>query len=159
METLKRIKVIETNSVHDAFQIGYQDYPNQMKIESLNYLVLLDKRQKLNQSEGYWLIDIQKPIYKIYDKRNITISDLGVNYDNVLIDMCTPFDRNNQQIFVGDQIYVAVKNEVRLVTVTKIAKQPYLSGYGIYNRKLTVFDKNNNQTITINNPFATIKIV
>jgi hypothetical protein len=47
---------------------------------------------------------------------------------------------------------------VRRVTVIKIAKKPFMASYGIVNRKLTVRDEAEDQTLTINDPRATVKV-
>jgi hypothetical protein len=72
--------------------------------------------------------------------------------------LCVPFDRYGNEIKEGDMIMIASKNEVRRVEVIKIAKKPYMASYGIMNRKLTVRDDVEDQTLTINDPRATVKV-
>lgn len=78
-------------------------------------------------------------------------------YGNVQ-DLVIPFDKYNQEIFVGDELYVASKNAVRRVTVTKIAPKATFSSYGILIRKLTVKDLDDGQTLVINESRDTVKI-
>lgn len=153
---LRRFKILKgqfANQVVDGIDIGYQDYPEQFAKESFTYQQHQKRYETHNQA--IWLNEPQVRVERT-DPRNVKITPEGVNYSNDFIDLCTPFDRYSKEIFVGDELYVAVKNEVRKATVTKIAEKPFQASYGIMWRKLTVKD-DNGYTITINDYRTTIK--
>jgi hypothetical protein len=135
------------DGIFEGQEIGAQDYPDQAEIEG----------SAKGTMYGVWLnepkIKVNRTTYL-----DVTITDEGVNYSYDYIDLCVPFDRYGNEIKVGDTIMVASKNEVRRVEVVAIAKKPYMAGYGIMNRKLTVRDEAEEQTLTINDPRATVKI-
>jgi len=146
-------------------QIGYQDYPGQFQSESFTS----DQISKMSHDkftsgmrDGIWLYEqsqaIYLPVVRSTQRTKVEITDEGVNYDDVYMDLCVPFDRYGNEIKVGDTIMIASKNEVRRVKVSAIAKKPYMASYGIMNRKLTVRDDIEEQTLTINDPRATVKI-
>ena len=165
---LHRYKVLTgpmTGMVTDGQQIGVQDYPEQFIVEKLTYeqiRAVQDDKYHRGMTEGIWLNEAQQPLYRNIPKLgsglNITITEEGVNYDNTYMDLCVPFDRYNNEISVGDTLMIASKNEVRRVVVVAIAKKPYQASYGIMNRKLTVRDEAEDQTLTINDPRATVKV-
>lgn len=105
---------------------------------------------------GIWIADLNQ---KLAEKTRIDrsdITDLGIEH-GAFTDLVTVFDRNNREIHVGDDLFVAVTNEVRPARVTKIASRPvYVSSTG-YARKLTVVD-DEGKTLTINNSRATVKV-
>jgi len=152
--------------VTNGRQIGEQDYPEQFLIEKMTHEQIMAKRDEhynRNGCSGIWLNEPEKAIYlpkPVQGVRvpKIEITDEGVNYDDVYMDLCVPFDRYGNEIKEGDMIMIASKNEVRRVEVIKIAKKPYMASYGIMNRKLTVRDDEENQTLTINDPRATVKV-
>ena len=152
--------------VTDGVQIGVQDYPEQFIKEGWNTDTILAFSKKQHENglyEGIWLNEPQKPLHRptpIQGVRppKIEITDEGVNYDDTYMDLCVPFDRYNNEIREGDTIMIASKNEVRRVEVIKIAKKPFMASYGIMNRKLTVRDHEAEQTLTINDPRATVKV-
>ncbi len=151
--------------VSDGQQIGVQDYPEQFVIEQMTYEQITAKQRDMydrGEIEGIWLDEASRPMYrpipKLGSQPKIEITDEGVNYDDVYMDLCVPFDRYNNEINVGDTLMIASKNEVRRVTVIKIAKKPFMASYGIMNRKLTVRDEAEDQTLTINDPRATVKV-
>lgn len=151
----KRFRVLVgfiAHQVYDGFEIGIQRYPDQFKLENLTY----EQIMKMHQTDhsGIWLSELNTKIEHT-DPRNVTITDEGVNYSNNYIDLCVPFDRNGTEISVGDYLYAAVRNEVRKVKVTKIAKKPF-HATGAMVRKLTVVDEEQ-QTLTINYPYSTVK--
>lgn len=153
---LKRFKVLVgslVNEIHEGIEIGYQRYPEQFMIEDFNHEQYM--KQHETEREGIWLLEPQIKIENT-DPRNVTITEEGVNYSNNYMDLCVPFDRYGTEISVGDCLYAAVKNEVRKVKVTKIAKKPFYGNYGMMRRKLTVVD-DDNQTLTINDHYTTIK--
>lgn len=152
---LHRYKILVgqyAGEIHDGVQIGYQDYPGQFQEPGFD-----NERIKTmySQGEGIWLNDLKIVIRKS-QRPNIVIG-ATVNYDDVYEDLVIPFDRNNEEIFVGDYVYAAVKNEVRLVKVVKLAQKVYQASYGIMLRKMTVIDEDQGQTLTINDSRATIK--
>lgn len=152
--------------VSDGQQIGTQDYPDQFVIEQMTHEQITAKQRDMydrGEIEGVWLDEVSRPMYRprpIQGVRppKIDITDEGVNYDDVYMDLCVPFDRYNNEINVGDTLMIASRNEVRRVTVIKIAKTPFMASYGIMNRKLTVRDEAEDQTLTINDPRATVKV-
>ena len=140
--------------VVEGFQIGYTAYPDQVAIEKLSHVQVMDLYQ--TNKEGFWIpgdnvkIDFENRI----DSRSITTV---VNYGNVE-DLVITFDKYNQEIFVGDELYAASKNAVRRVKVTKIADKPVWTSNGIQ-RKLTVKDVDDGQTLVINESRDTVKVV
>jgi len=72
------------------------------------------------------------------------------------VDLVVPFDRFNQEIFIGDTLHAASKAAVIRVKVTGIGKSHWDSGH---KRKLRVQDIDSGATLTINNPAHCIKIV
>lgn len=144
--------------IHDGVQIGYQDYPGQFQEPGFDH----DRIKTMySQGEGIWLNDLKIAIRRPGPVQGVrqpkVVVGETVNYDDVYEDLVIPFDRNNQEIFVGDYVYAAVKNEVRLVKVVKLAKKVYQSSYGIILRKMTVIDEDHGQTLTINDSRSTIK--
>lgn len=105
---------------------------------------------------GIWIPDLNQ---KLEDKPRIDrsdITDLGIEH-GAFTDRVTTFDRLNTEIHVGDDLFVAVTNEVRPARVTKIAARPvYVSSTG-YTRKLTVVD-DEGRTLTINNSRAAVRV-
>lgn len=152
--------------VTEGFQIGYQDYLNQFSIEKLDsneISAFVQKQQDKGLYEGIWLSEPAKAIHRPLPVQGVRqpkveITDEGVNYDDVFMDLCVPFDRYGNEIKVDDIIMVASKNEVRRVQVVAIATKPHMATYGIMNRKLTVRDHEENQTLTINDPRSTVKV-
>lgn len=146
----------------DGVQIGVQDYLDQFVIEGFNHEQIkakLKERADRGEGEGIWLLDLKVAIHPTATRPPIvSIDEEGVNYSNTYIDLAVPFDRYGREIMVGDELYAAVKNEVRIVRVTKIAKKPYMANYGIIHRKLTVVDDIEGQTLTINDPRSTVKV-
>ena len=155
---LHRYKVLSgplAGEVCDGVQIGFQDYPEQFVVEGWDSHTIVSKTS--GKLEGIWL---NEPGVRIQrnDYRNTTITEEGVAYGTDYMDLCVPFDRYNNEIREGDTIMIASKNEVRRVEVIKIAKKPFMASYGIMNRKLTVRDNVEEQTLTINDPRATVKV-
>lgn len=151
--------------VSDGVQIGVQDYPEQFIVEKLSYeqiRAIQNDKYHRGLIEGIWLNEAQEPIYcnipKLGHPPKKEITEEGVNYDDVYMDLCVPFDRYGNEICVGDTLMIASKNEVRRVEVVAIAKKPFMASYGIMNRKLTVRDNVEEQTLTINDPRATVKV-
>jgi hypothetical protein len=153
----------------DGQQIGVQDRLNQIQelqqagADSDQVMALIETLRKSlyekGLTEGIWLNGPGCAVYRPLNRPpRVIITDEGVEYDGAYIDLCVPFDRNNREIFVGDILHAAVKNEVRQVEVKRIAAKPYMAGYGIMNRKLTVYDVAEDQTLTINDPRSTIKV-
>lgn len=145
-------------------QIGFQEYPNQIAQEQLTPEAigkLREQQYSLNRCEGIWLYELEQAVYRPVPVQGkppkVEILPEGVVYDGVYQDLCTPFDRYNHMICVGDELYIASSNEVRLVKVVRIADKPFQASYGIMNRKLTVRDELEGQTLTINDPRATVK--
>jgi hypothetical protein len=105
---------------------------------------------------GIWIPGLNM---KLEEKARIDksdISELGIDH-GAYIDLVKTFDRTNNEIHVGDDLFVAVTNEVRRAQVTKIAARPvYVSSIG-YARKLTVID-DEGKTLTINNSRSTVKV-
>jgi len=166
---LHRYKVLTGPSkgmISDGQQIGVQDYPDQFIVEKFSHeqiRAMQDDKYRRGLTEGIWLNELSHPMYRpapIQGVRppKIEITEEGVNYDDTYMDLCVPFDRYNNEIKVGDTLMVASKNEVRRVEVVAIAKKPYMASYGIMNRKLTVRDEAEDQTLTINDPRATVKV-
>jgi len=73
-------------------------------------------------------------------------------------DLVIPFDRFDNEIFVGDKIHAAVGDECRRLVVKKIGTE-YHVGCGWMQRKLTCTDLDSGKTVTINKPARTIKII
>jgi hypothetical protein len=140
--------------VAEGVQIGFQDYPDQFVKEGWDSHTIVAKTS--GKSESIWLTEQGVRIQR-NDYRNTIFSEEGVSYGDDFMDMCVPFDRFNKEIFVGDTIYVAVKNEVIPCIVEKIAKTPDAAGYGIVNRKLSVRPIEGGPIKTINDPRATVK--
>lgn len=159
---LHRYRVLSghlNGQVFDGEQIGIMDYPDQWRIENLD-LPEMQKRQIDAQARGrsyygIYLHDLPLAIYPTNDVR----PEMGetVVYAGFYEDMLTPFDRNNQEIFVGDYVYAASKNEVRYGVVTKIGKLVYMDASGCYSRKITVRDETEDQTLVIGNSRSLIK--
>ena len=161
----KVLSGVNAGLVSDGMQIGTQEYPEQYVKENLTHpeIMALQKRQHQdNKWEGIWLNDIQQPMYRplngIAHHNRQTVTEEGVNYDDVYMDLCVPFDRYGNEVKVGDMVIVASKNEARRAKITKIAKLPYFGGYGIYSRKVTVRDDEENQTLVIINSRSMIKL-
>ena len=155
MNPTHRYKIITgqfAGRVVDGFVIGIQDYPDQFKTENLtpDQVTALWQTNK----EGFWYPEAN---VKIPFENRIQTVDQVVDYGNVQ-DLVIPFDKYNQEIFVGDTLYVASKNAVRLATVTKIAPKATMASYGILIRKITVKDVDDGQTLVINQSRDTIKI-
>ena len=155
---IHRYKVLSgplAGEIFDGVQIGFQDYPDQFVVEGWDSHTIVAKTS--GKKEGVWL---NEPGVRIQrnDYRNTTITEEGVAYGTDYMDLCVPFDRYNNEIKVGDTLMIASKNEVRRVEVVAIAKKPYQASYGIMNRKLTVRDNVEEQTLTINDPRATVKV-
>jgi hypothetical protein len=152
--------------VTDGQQIGVQDYPEQFikegwDSETINAFV--KKQHENGVYEGIWLDEPSQTMHRPLPiqggyRPKIEFTDEGVNYDDVYMDLCVPFDRYGNEISVGDTLMIASRNEVRRVEVIKIAKKPFMASYGIMNRKLTVRDNEEEQTLTINDPRATVKV-
>jgi hypothetical protein len=145
-------------------QIGFQEYPDQIAQEQMSPDAINELRQRqysLDRCEGIWLHELNQAVYRPVPVTGkppkVDILAEGVNYDGVYLDLCTPFDRFNNTIFVGDELYVSIRNEVRLAKVVRIADKPFMASYGIMNRKLTVRDEQEDQTLTINDPRSTVK--
>lgn len=148
--------------VSEGEQIGLQDFPGQFDqcleahgIDARNALV----QQKLQtNSEGVYLYAFNEVVRRApgHSGGKVEIGKTVV-YDGIYEDLVVPFDRNGEEINVGDMIYMAVKNEVRLGEVVKIAEKVTMASYGIMQRKLTVRDHEEQQTLTINDSRATIK--
>ena len=150
--------------VSDGQRIGYQDFPDQF-VNMTNDQIMQQQRtmRAAGVYEGIWLNELQMALHRPIpvtgvSQPKIEITEEGVNYDNVYMDLCVPFDRYGNEIKEGDTIMIASKNEVRRAKVIKIAKRPFMASYGITNRKLTVRDEEEEQTLTINDPRATVKI-
>jgi hypothetical protein len=141
--------------VSDGQQIGFQDYPDQFVKEGWDSHTIVAKTS--GKKEGIWLTEQCVRVQR-NDYRNTTITEEGVAYGDDFMDLCVPFDRYNNEIHVGDTLMIASKNEVRRVEVIKIAAKPFQASYGIMNRKLTVRDEAEDQTLTINDPRSTVKI-
>lgn len=166
---LHRYKILSghlTDLVSDGQQIGVQDYPEQFFTEKMSPDQIMSCQQAkhaLGFWEGIWLDKVKQPIYRPLPVQGVRqpkteITEEGVNYDDVYMDLCVPFDRYGNEISVGDTLMIASTNEVRRVQVIAIAKKPFMAGYGIVHRKLTVRDDLEDQTLTINNPRSTVKI-
>ena len=136
-------------------QIGFQDYPEQFVKEGWDSHTIVAKTS--GKKEGIWLTEQAVRIQR-NDYRNTTITEEGVAYGDDFMDLCVPFDRYNNEIHEGDTLMIASRNEVRRVKVIKIALKPFQASYGIMNRKLTVRDEAEDQTLTINDPRATVKV-
>lgn len=141
--------------ISDGQQIGFQDYPEQFVIEGWDSHTIVAKTS--GKKEGIWLTEQGVRIQR-NDYRNTTITEEGVSYGDDFMDLCVPFDRYNNEIREGDTLMIASKNEVRRVKVIKVAVKPFMASYGIMNRKLTVRDEAEDQTLTINDPRATVKV-
>ena len=155
---LHRYKVLSGNlqgMVSEGVQIGFQDYPGQFEKEGWDAHTIVTKSS--GKLEGIWLSEPGVRVQR-NDYRNTTITEEGVSYGNDYMDLCVPFDRYNNEIKVDDILMIASKNEVRRVQVVKISDKPFQASYGIMNRKLTVRDHEENQTLTINDPRATVKV-
>lgn len=151
--------------VSDGQQIGCQDYPEQFIKERMDSETINSKVRNMHFKglhEGVWLDEVQQPLYRPIPQPGhppkMEITDEGMNYSDVYMDLCVPFDRYGNEIKVGDTLMIASKNEVRRAEVIAIAKKPYIASYGIANRKLTVRDEEEKQTLTINDPRATVKV-
>lgn len=145
----------------DGVQIGVQDYLDQIEIEKMTHSQVQNLwKDKFDRGlgEGIWLFKLGVAVHpQIVKGPVIQIDEEGAHYYNDYVDFCVPFDRHNREIFVGDHLYASIKGEVRQVEVKKIAAKPYMANYGIMNRKLTVYDAIEDQTLTINDPRSTIK--
>ena len=143
--------------VIDAFHIGFQAYPDQIKLENIEFTKPVDKNFYA-RGQGVWCDALQERFLLQPDHAHVppVISDAGVDHGD-LLDLCVTRDRNNQEVAVGDWLYVSSSGAVRLAQVMKIAKRPYFMGYSTYVRKLTVRDHEAEKTLTINNSRDTIK--
>jgi hypothetical protein len=158
-----RYKVLSgqfAGQVFDGQEIGYQDYPEQfdeMREEISQDLIGPHIVSKQSRGRGIWLDSIKQALYRNPNREREVTIDETINYQGLYEDLCIPFDRNNNEIHVGDVLYVASSNEVRLVKVTKIAANVYRASYGVMQRKLTVRDELEGQTLTISDSRATMK--
>lgn len=108
------------------------------------------------RSHGIWIPSRNQKLAEKTRIDRIDITDLGIEH-GAFTDLVDTFDRNNREIHVGDDLFVAVTNEVRPARVIKKAARPvYVSSTG-YTRKLTVVD-DQGRTLTINNSRATVKV-
>lgn len=139
----------------DGFVIGVMNYPDQIAKESLTP----DQVTNLYQinKEGFWYPEENIKI-EFEGRLNSNTINTVADYGNVQ-DLVIPFDKYNQEIFVGDELYIASKNAVRKATVTKIAPKVTFASYGILIRKITVKDVDDGQTLVINQSRDTIKII
>lgn len=154
---MHRYKVITgkfAGQVVSGFQIGVQAYLDQIKKENMDHAQVM--ALYTSNKEGFWAPEFNE---KIEFEKRIDSNSVGevVDYGNVQ-DLVIPFDKYNNEISVGDELYAAVKNAVRRVKVTKIAKKATFASYGVLLRKLTVTDLDTNQTLTINQSRDTVKI-
>jgi hypothetical protein len=76
-----------------------------------------------------------------------------VNYEDLVV----AFDKNGNELFVGDTVYAAIKNVVCLVKITKIG-DVYHQGCGWMTRKFTVEGEGLEKKVTLTNPSAVIKV-
>ncbi len=154
---LHRYKVITgkfAGQVVDGYQIGVQDYLDQIKTENMPHPQVMELYSR--NKEGFWNIEAGE---KIEFERRIDSTAVGavVDYGNVQ-DLVIPFDKYNKEIFVGDTLFIASKNAVRRAVVTKIAPKATFASGGVLIRKLTVKDLDDDQTLTINQSRDTIKV-
>lgn len=77
-----------------------------------------------------------------------------VNYEDLVV----AFDKNGNELFVGDTVYAAIKNVVCLVKITKLG-DVYHQGCGWMTRKFTVEGEGLEKKVTLTNPSAVIKVV
>lgn len=145
----QRYKILSgplTGQIFDGVEIAAQDYPDQCKVEGC----------AKGEFYGVWL---NEPKVKINrdNYRNVVILDEGVNYNDAYLDLCVPFDRFGNEIFVGDTIYISSNNEVIPCVVEKIAKKPYMANYGVMGRKLTARPTEGGMAKTIGDSRSTVK--
>lgn len=152
-------------TVANGVQIGTQDYPDQWQLEGLGHEQIMERQRQVHAQglrDGIWLFDIQQvirlPLPTQGKPPKVEITPEGVNYDDVYMDLCVPHDRYGNEIHVGDTLIVASKNEARRVVVERFAVKPVMASYGIMQRKITVRDELEQQTLTINDCFATIRV-
>jgi hypothetical protein len=152
--------------VANGVEIGVQDYPDQWRLEGLTHEQIMERQQRVQAQGlcgGIWLFDLQQVIRRPLPvhgghRPKVEITPEGVNYDDVYMDLCVPHDRYGNEIRVGDNLIVASKNEARRVVVERFAAKPFMASYGIMQRKITVRDELEQQTLTINDCFATIRV-
>jgi hypothetical protein len=147
--------------VFEGEQIGYQDFPGQFDQEKIKghdlWTALVNDKAKSN-TEGVFLYGINQVVRRTSVREDYKM-EVGetVVYDEIYEDLVAPFDRYNDEIKVGDVVYVAVKNEVRTGEVVKIAPKVYMASYGVMQRKITVRDHTEQRTLVINDSRAAIK--
>lgn len=149
---MTKIKILTgqlRGNVVDGFYIGVQEYPNQLKERIFSDQELMDLYEN---SDGVWI-----PLFKqrITVGRLLQVTD-ALYYEN-MIDFVTPFDKYNQPVEVGDTLFVASSNSVRKAIVTMIASEVTFTS-GVYTRKLTVKDVDNDQVLVITNSKDTVRI-
>jgi hypothetical protein len=147
---LHRYKVLNGSllgQVFDGQEIGSQKYLDQLKIEGF----------ATDTVYGVWLNEPKVKI-PLTEYRNIILTDEGLNYNNEYMDLCIPFDRFNNEIFVGDTIYISTSNNVVPCIVEKISKKPFMANYGIVNRKITARPIEGGPAKTIGDPRSTVKV-
>ena len=152
--SIRRYKIISgpfAGRVVEGFEIGVRAYPSQIDEGYLTHDQIMNLH-KYNR-DGFW-----------YPEENIKIEfenhiEIGMvaDYGNVH-DLVINYDRYNQEIFVGDELFIASKNVVRRAVVTKIAQKVTMASNGVLIRKITVKDVDDGQTLTINESRDTIKI-
>lgn len=108
----------------------------------------------LSLGDGIWIHSLNLRIKQEYDQASgCTGCGNYVHYKDLVI----PFDKNGNELFVGDKIYFSSKNCVCIGEIKKFGVE-YHVGCGWMQRKMTVTDIHTKQTHTINVPVHTIKI-
>lgn len=159
----KILSSLHAGSIHYGVQIGSQQFPGQFTGLTHDVVMKLQEAMhKRNQCHGIWLNDVEQAVYlPVPNGRppKVEITEQGVNYDDVYIDLCVPFDRFNNVIFVGDEVYASIGNEVVPCVVEKIAKKPYMASYGTMQRKITVRMLEGGTARTVNDSRTMVKVM
>ena len=163
MHRYKVLSGVNAGMISDGEQIGQQDFPGQFNcMQSVEINQVVNNKYDNGLCEGVWLNDVSAPLYRPITNGfapKVEITEEGVNYSDLYMDLCVAFDRFNNEIFVGDTVYAAVNNEVLPCVVEKIAKKPYMAGYGIMQRKVTVRQVGGGAAKTINDSRSMVKVM
>ena len=161
-ERMQLVKIIGgkyDGQTHMAVQIGIQEYPGQFeqaaKMGQSDLREVYKRLQVANTYEGVWVPELGIRLSN-GDRKHIQVGKTVVYADYE--DLVVPLDGMNNIIEVGDQLYVAFKGCVQVVTVKHIHEKLVNVGGARYQRKLRV-TKEDGVTAVVNDTYSTRKLL